>query len=255
MRIKKNTAPFALLAFIVSVSSALSQIIITGTNQMGAVPLTPTWASAPGNLLAGLAPTVANGNFGEYTGANANNLTKQGIPLTIYAYSSSQATNLEVCGNDGTAGSLLIYTLPASTYGYDLTNITVYGGWQDAGRDAQDYTVSYSTVANPGSFILLTSVNYIPSNPSGIGDATRAVISDAAGAPIAKSVAALKFDFTTPDGGSRENNAAGNTAITVAGGCTSSSANANGRCCQWTMSGLTACAQLMCPHLSPKGLY
>jgi len=34
---------------------------------------------------------------------------------------------------------------------------------------------------------------------------------------IANNVAALKFDFTTPDGGSRENHAAGYTAITVTG--------------------------------------
>ena len=43
------------------------------------------------------------------------------------------------------------------------------------------------------------------------------VINDAAGAAIANNVAALKFDFTIPDGGSRENGAAGYTAITVAG--------------------------------------
>ncbi len=184
---------------------------------MGAVPFTPIWTAAPGSLISGLVPMVANGNFGEYTGANANNLTKPGIPLTIYAYSSPQATNLEVCGNDGTAGSLLVYTLPISTYGYNLTSITVYGGWQDAGRDAQDYTVYYSTVANPSNFMILTSVNYIPLNPSGTGDATRVVINDAAGGMIANNAAALKFDFTTPDGGSRENHAAGYTAITVTG--------------------------------------
>jgi alpha-L-rhamnosidase len=196
---------------------ASSQITVTGTNQVGSVPLTPTWTAASGNLIAGLAPTTANGDFGEYTGANANNLTRPGIALTAYAYSSPQATNLEVCGDDGTAGALLVYTLPASTFGYNLTNITVYGGWQDNGRDAQDYTVYYSTVTNPSDFMFLASVSYIPSNPSAIGDATRVVINDSAGAAIANNVAALKFDFTIPDGGSRENSAAAYTAITVAG--------------------------------------
>jgi alpha-L-rhamnosidase len=217
MQIRKSLAPLAFLALFFLVRSALAQLTITGTNQTGSVPLTPAWTAASGSLISGLVPTVATGNFGEYTGANANNLTKAGIPLAIYAYSSIQATNLEVCGNDGTAGSLLVYTLPATTYGQNITNITVYGGWQDAGRDAQDYTVYYSTVANPGIFQLLTSVSYIPSNPSATGDATRLVINDASGAAIAKNVAALKFDFTTPDGGSRENHAAGYTAITVAG--------------------------------------
>jgi alpha-L-rhamnosidase len=214
---KENLTLLTFLAVLFLVRSASSQTTVTGTNQTGSVPFTPTWVSAPGSLLAGLVPTVANGNFGEYTGANANNLTASGIPLTIYAYSSPQATNLEVCGDDGISGSLLVYTLPAATYGYDLTNITVYGGWQDNGRDAQDYTVYYSTVTNPADFMFLASVSYTPSNPSAIGDATRVVINDAAGMPMANNVAALKFDFTIPDGGSRENGAVGYTAITVAG--------------------------------------
>lgn len=181
------------------------------------MPLTPSWTAAAGSLISGLAPTVANGNFGEYTGANVNNLTQPGISLTIHANGSPGITNQEVCGNDGIAGSLLVYTLPSTAYGYNLTNITVYGGWQDAGRDAQDYTVSCSTAASPGSFILLASVSYIPSNSGGIGDATRVVINDAAGGAIARNVAALMFNFSTPDGGGRENGAAGYTAINVQG--------------------------------------
>jgi hypothetical protein len=43
---------------------------------------------------------------------------------------------------DGTSGSWLVYTLPASTHGHNLTNITVSGGWQDDGRNAQEYTLS-----------------------------------------------------------------------------------------------------------------
>jgi hypothetical protein len=211
---KKIAAGLACLALLLLVHPARAQLTVTGTDQLGAVPLTPAWTAASGSLIAGLTPTVANGNFGEYTGANANNLTKPGIPLTIYAYSSPRATNLEVCGNDGTAGTLLVYTLPASTYGYNITNITVYGGWQDGGRDAQDYTVYYSTTDNPGTFILLTSVNYLPSNPSSTGSANRVIINDLSGAAIAKNVAVLKFDFTSP---SAENGAVGYTAITVRG--------------------------------------
>jgi len=96
LRIQNKLAALTLLALLDFVSPASSQITVTGTNQMGAVPFTPTWTAAPGGLISGLVPAVANGNFGEYTGANANNLTKPGIPLTIYAYSSPQATNLEV---------------------------------------------------------------------------------------------------------------------------------------------------------------
>jgi len=73
----------------------------------------------------------------------------------------------------------------------------VYGGWGDAGRDQQAYTVYYSTIADPTSFIQLGSVNYNPSNPSGTLSGTRATLTPASGA-LATNVAALKFDFTSP---------------------------------------------------------
>ena len=208
-------ASLACLALLIFIHSAQAQVTVTGADMIGSVPLTPTWSAPAGNLISGLVPTVATGNFSEYTGGNPNNLTKPGIPLNIYAYSSPQATNLEVCGNDGVAGSLLVYTLPASAYGYDLTNITVFGGWQDNGRDSQEFTVYYSTVANPGSFIRLGAVNYGPSGvPSGKGSANRVIINNPSNLAMARNVAALKFDFTAPPS---ENGAVGYTAITVGG--------------------------------------
>jgi hypothetical protein len=45
------------------------------------------------------------------------------------------------CGNGGGAGSSVIYSLTSTTNGYNLTNIVVYGGWADGGRDQQAYTV------------------------------------------------------------------------------------------------------------------
>jgi hypothetical protein len=93
-------------------------------------------------LISGLAPTVANGYFGEHAGANANNLTKPGIPCPIIADASPHATNVEVCGNDGMTGSLLVYTLSVAADGQNITKIQVFGGWQDAGRNAQDQALS-----------------------------------------------------------------------------------------------------------------
>ncbi len=205
----------ALLCQFLLGSSGFSQITVSGSDQTGILPLTPTWTLATNSIIAGFNPTVTSGNFGQYTGADVKNLTRLGIPLSIYAYNNPQATNLEVCGSDGSAGALLVYTLPAAIYGYDLTNITVYGGWQDNGRDSQAYTVYYSTVANPGNFYLLTTVNYSPLGvPGGVASATRVVINNASGAAVARSVAALKFDFTTPPS---ENGSVGYTAITVQG--------------------------------------
>jgi hypothetical protein len=121
-------------------------------------------------------------------------------------------TNYVTCG--GSAGTFLIYTLPASANGYNLTNITVFGGWADNGRDALRYTVLYSTVANPGNFIFLTTVNYNPAVAGNTASANRAIIDDPANGVLAANVAALKFIFSFPNA---ENGFAGYGAITVHG--------------------------------------
>lgn len=196
----------------------MASLVVTTNNQQGALPFTPTWAPAPDSLTAGLAPTNATGNFSEeVSGRNANSLTSGGS-LTIsqiQGYDGTTCgTNYVTCGNGGGAGSNLVYTLPASTNGYDITNITVYGGWQDNGRDQQAYTIFYSTADAPANFIRLTAINYLPSVPGGIASATRVVVSDSAGGAIASNVTALEFDFLTP---TSENGYCGYAAITAEG--------------------------------------
>ena len=216
---KRNHATgLAGLAFILSVISAAAQLIVTTTNLQGGLPLTPTWSPASGSLIAGLVPSSSAGNFSlEATGRSVNSLTAGGSLTIGQIAGNTTSTNYITCGNGNGAGSLVIYTLPASTNGYDLTNITVYGGWKDNGRDAQAYTVSYSTAANPGTFTVLTSINYNPSVPSGTASATRVTIADAAGGLISSHVASVKFDFTTPVS---ENGYTGYGAITVQGAAT-----------------------------------
>src|SRR6185369_11245595 len=141
---------------------------------------------------------------------NVNTLTSGGT-LTINTLpgdagpdpigNTTTSPNYVTCGNRTgapAAGSLIVYTLPASANGFNLTNITVYSGWADSGRDAQAYTVLYSTVANPGNFIYLTSVSYNPSVPGGTPTANRVIVNDSLGGAIAANVAAVKFVFSTP---------------------------------------------------------
>jgi hypothetical protein len=191
----------------------------TGTN----ASFTPSWTVVTnGSLIAGRHPSTALGNFSEEVpGRNVNSLTAGGslkvsqIPGT-YGYTTS--TNYVTCGNgtgpDGSsAGSTIIYTLPAAALGYSLTNITVYGGWDDNGRDQQAYTVYYSTVTAPADFISLAVVNYTPSIAGELPSATRVTLTSSIG-PLATNVAALKFDFTSP---ASENGYCGYAAITVFG--------------------------------------
>jgi hypothetical protein len=206
-------------ALLIFISSASAQLTVTGNSQLGSsLPFTPTWTPVTGGLLDGLAPSSFVGDFGEYgTGGNVNNLTTVGESVQIRAYSG--AGNLEMCGDDGNAttaaaGRNAVYTLPSSPHGYNITNITVYGGWQDGGRDAQEYTVLYSTVADPTRFFVLTTVVYNPVDTTASPSATQVIINDLSGAPIATNVAALKFDWASMGG---ENRSAGYTAITAFG--------------------------------------
>ncbi len=194
--------------------SARASLVIATSNEYGPEPLTPTWIPASASLIAGLIPSTALGNFSEEIGGrNVDSLTAGGS-LTITSVDGTCNTNYVTCGNGSGAGSLVIYTLPAATYGFNLTNITVDSGWQDNGRDAQAYTVSYSTVVNPAAFTVLTSVNYNPSVPGSIASANQVMIADSADGLIATNVAAVQFDFTTP---SSENGYCGYGAITIEG--------------------------------------
>jgi hypothetical protein len=215
------------VALLIFAGSASAQLTVTTANQYGSAgtyPFTPTWTQASDSLIAGLAPTIADGNFElDDTNRNIDSLTADGS-LTINSVpgntgpdtigNSTASTNYVTCGNGDGAGSLVVYTLPASANGYNITNISVFGGWQDSGRDSQSYTVLYSTVANPGTFIWLTNVNYYPSPPNSTPSATQVTFTDASGAPIAQSVAAIEFDFTCP---ASDNGYCGYSAITVQG--------------------------------------
>src|SRR5665213_1779303 len=222
----KIAASLAWLALLLFGSSASATLTVTTTNQQGSAssyPFTPTWTQASGSLIAGLAPSTAVGNFtNDLSTRNVATLTSDGS-LAITTLPGDQgpdqvgntttSANYASCGRNG--GTQLIYTLPTSgTYGYNLTNITVFGGWADNGRDALEFTVWYSTISNPTNFVPLTYVNYNPSVPGSTPTANRVMFTDSAGSFIAPNVAAVMFDFTAPWG---ENNWGGVAAVTVEG--------------------------------------
>lgn len=199
-------------AAVISASAALT---VSTSNQQGALPFTPSWTPTLASLIADLLPTGTNGNYSlDLAGRTVASLTSGGSLMIQELPGNNTSTNYLTCGNGSGAGSLLIYTLPSSAHGYHLTNITVYGGWKDNGRDQQAYTVSYATIANPNVFTTLTSVNYNPAVPSGTASATRVMIADSIGAVIASNVVAVKFDFTNP---TSENGYCGYGAITIQG--------------------------------------
>ncbi|HWI58892.1 MAG TPA: hypothetical protein VNZ22_16820, partial [Bacillota bacterium] len=202
------------------VPAAVNQIITTVATQtgLGSGTFTPGWAVVTnGSLIAGKAPSLSSGNFSmEVPGRSVNSLTDGGssslarIPATS-GYSTT--TNYVTCGNGNGAGSFVIYSFTKSAVGYNVTNIVVYGGWADAGRDQQAYTIYYATATAPTNFIPLTRVDVNPSNPANAQSATRVALTPVTGA-LATNVAAVKFDFTTP---TSENGYCGYAEIVVSG--------------------------------------
>ncbi len=216
----KITASLPFLVLLIIASSASASLTVTTANQQGTAntwPFTPSWTvNTNDSLIAGVAPSIALGNFSlEIAGRTVNSLTlNTNLSIGIIQPSTTTSSNYVTCGNGSGAGSLIVYQLPAAANGYNLTNITVYGGWANHGRDAQGYTLLYSTVSNPSSFIYLTTVNYNPSVPGNTASANREIINDSLGGIFASNVAALEFDFTLPQ---VENGYTGYGAITVGG--------------------------------------
>jgi hypothetical protein len=183
--------------------------------------LTPTWTIASGSLIAGMLPSATNaGNFTQETAT-------VGLPVLtdgIVGYIGGGDQAMVTAGSS--AGTGFTYTLPASTYGYNISSIVVYGGWGDGGRDEQEYTISASQYNAPTAFTLLTAFDYAPPTEvtgPGAPNMTRVTYTAGTGAYLARNVAELAWNFnvrlpgahTTTTGG--ENGYQGYSEIDVYG--------------------------------------
>src|SRR5947207_628314 len=123
----KSIASLVFIALLIVVSSASASLTVTTANQQGIAntwPFTPSWTvNTNASLIAGLAPSTATGNFTlEIAGRNVNTLTlNTNLTIDIIQPSTTTSTNYVTCGNGSGAGSLIVYTLPASANGYNLT--------------------------------------------------------------------------------------------------------------------------------------
>ena len=182
-------------------ASVVSPVIsITASNQTGSNPYTPTWTPETPDLIAGLAPTTFTGNFGLESSGGTPVLTDGAIGA------SGNVAGFATCGGGSGSGSSLIYTLTNLVNGSDVTNIVVYNGWGDNGRDGQYYILSYSTVSAPTAYIPITTVYYLPKIAGSTPSANRVAIATSTGVALASAMANLKFDFFTPPNASSFNN-------------------------------------------------
>jgi hypothetical protein len=109
---------------------------------------------------------------------------------------NSALTNLVSCGwMYNSAGQSMTYTLPSTAYGYNLTNIAIYGGWVDDSQNEQKYQVLYSTVGASGPWISLGVFDYNPAFNDNGPNATRSILIPVSGA-LAQNVQAVEINFS-----------------------------------------------------------
>ena len=197
-------------------------LVLGGVLGTGAYTTANTYSFSPAfhNLLRGLSPSyVSNDSVGvEGTGADTK-LTDGAI--VVVGNGTDDNLQTYAVGND----AVLTYTVGTATKGYDITQINIYAGWNDSGRENISLSgISYSTVAAPDTFIGIanSAVDY-----EGNTSIASAVLS-AGGSVLAANVYAIRFNFGHQENdhvGYRELEVIGarsslptNTAVTVASG-------------------------------------
>lgn len=176
-----------ILVSLLSLNGVMASVIETATGY--AFWETPT-ISTTSDLIYGATPDSALGNL-TATGASLSVLT-DGLFGT---YGDSTTS---VGGGDGAATSL-IYSLGNSATGYDVTEIITLSGWPDAGRFQQGYSVSYSLVSDPTTFLSLHTVSAFPTDPNnaGFGVLMAGVDLTSSTGVLATNVSAIQITFNS----------------------------------------------------------
>jgi len=193
----KKTFSHISLALLLSAAAAPAAVVtVTDFQTNGTDTLAHPYAVSSTDLLNGLAPTAQAGIFIQEGAGGAGVLT-DGLfasPITRDLGGAFQFSTFATGGNTG--GTSLTYLLGSTQ---NIGSISIYGGWQDSGRDQQSYSIFYSTAAAPGTFLPLTTVDFNPGATTH-PQVTMVSISDTTGI-LASNVAGLRFDFNATENG------------------------------------------------------
>jgi len=178
-----------LAAAIVGMSAAASHAIIVGTQFDSTTAFSGPGEIAPStnDLLTGLIETGST--FADQEGFNADitaaSLTNGRFGPASLIPAPGPNPELNIIGTFQT----LTYTLGngPTGLGYNVSEFRAYSGWQDTGRSRQDFTLTYSSVLAPTTFIPLITYH---GTANTLDELT--VIKDSLGATI-PNVYAIQF--------------------------------------------------------------
>jgi autotransporter-associated beta strand protein len=166
---------------------------------------TYSFVPATNNVLRGLTPSATANTLatppegtGSITNLTDGVIVSTGVKATDYPYTYAVNNNV-----------VLTYTVGTINDGCFISQINIYSGWGDTGRDNITMaSISYSTVSDPTTFVAIpnSSVNYA----NGLGNA-KATLTANVGL-LAANVYAIRFNF-----GAQENSYVGYRELEVIG--------------------------------------
>ncbi|MEI7909692.1 MAG: autotransporter-associated beta strand repeat-containing protein [Verrucomicrobiota bacterium] len=170
--------------------TALPTTIATEANGTNLWTL-PSGTNLLSNSLA-KTPATAAGNV-----HGATDVTSPDWTVLTDGSLGSAGTQIQSVGPNNGTSVIFPLDISTNTKGYNLTSLDSYCAWGDSGRDNQNYTVSYSTVTDPATFILIDYVNNATLSPL---NATHSRIAATTGV-LAANVGAVKYDFANQENG------------------------------------------------------
>lgn len=173
------------IAPLIACTSALASVI--NFNEQSSANV---WTFQPGtNLLATATPSPATATSHEGSSSSWALLTD-----SLLGTPSETAASVTPNNNESVTYALDILAKPE---GYNITSFDSYGAWGDSGRDNQDYTIQYSTVTAPTTFITIATVGNHTGNPD---LATHTTLTDTTGF-LAMGVHSIKINFANQENG------------------------------------------------------
>jgi hypothetical protein len=208
---KKLSLCFAACVVVAALASNVALGAVVANPEFNVAPeggtglYTPTFASggpSATDVLHGKLPSASIGNFTLEASAGAPALTN-GSVQTAYGDGSGGSPHAAyaTAGNGGGAGTSLTYSLGGV---FNLSQIVIYGGWNDGGRDAQHYNILTST--NGGlNYTQLTTFDNSPGQTSAPGVplpiSHRVAFTENALPNLATNVTHVKVDFLAVENG------------------------------------------------------
>ncbi len=200
----RNTLMFT-VAFLTLASAATATTIVATDNQVGptspnndaAVSWTPTYdpINTANDVLLNQSPSAQSGNFTLESSSGVPILTDGLFGAINGLGNDATHFNWATVGNNAGSGSSLTYAFAPT----QLTRLVTYGGWNDNGRDQQDYAVSYSTDGG-ATFLPLGSVDFNPSVANNTPSADRVTFTDDSGLLAGGAlIDELQFNFAQGD--------------------------------------------------------